>query len=238
MSATLLAPESRRHAPPQVEVIPPLENGDRLTQPEFHRRYERMPRIKKAELIEGKVYMGSPVRTDVHAEPHADLSYWLKTYQYAMEGTKVSDNSSVYLDSDNEPQPDLVLRIEQRAGGRSSLNAAGYLKGPPELVAEISASSASYDLREKKNAYRRNGVREYIVWQVLDRRLDWWELVEAEYREIAADDKGIIESRVFPGLRLDVEKLLNGDFPGILAELQRGLASEACAAFRERLADR
>ena len=40
----------------------PLENGDRLTRAEFERRYAAMPRLKKAELIEGIVYVPSPVR--------------------------------------------------------------------------------------------------------------------------------------------------------------------------------
>ena len=36
-------------------AVPPLENGERLTRAEFERRYEAMPELKKAELIEGEV---------------------------------------------------------------------------------------------------------------------------------------------------------------------------------------
>ena len=35
-----------------------LEPGDRLSRDEFERRYERMPHLKKAELIEGIVPAG------------------------------------------------------------------------------------------------------------------------------------------------------------------------------------
>lgn len=50
--------------------IPPLESGDspletlreRLTCAEFERRYEATPEKFKAELIEGVVYLASPVR--------------------------------------------------------------------------------------------------------------------------------------------------------------------------------
>ena len=56
--------------------ILPLENGDRLSRLEFERRYQAMPELKKAELIEGRVYMASPVRI-IHGQPtsriHHDL---------------------------------------------------------------------------------------------------------------------------------------------------------------------
>jgi len=45
---------------------PPLESGDRLTRQEFERRYQAMPNIQKAELIEGVVYVASPVRATSH----------------------------------------------------------------------------------------------------------------------------------------------------------------------------
>lgn len=60
-------------------TVPPLENGDRLSRTEFERRYMAMPKLKKAELIEGIVYMASPLRFEPHAEPHADLMGWLWT---------------------------------------------------------------------------------------------------------------------------------------------------------------
>ena len=50
--------------------LPPLENGDRLTRDEFERRYEAMPHLKKAELIEGVVYVPSPVRYHRHTVAH------------------------------------------------------------------------------------------------------------------------------------------------------------------------
>jgi hypothetical protein len=50
---------------PPFREIPPLENGDHLTRDEFERRYEAMPELKKAELIEGEVHMPSPVRGQI-----------------------------------------------------------------------------------------------------------------------------------------------------------------------------
>ena len=72
------APEMPAPASPQ---IPPLENGDRLTRPEFERRYDAMPDLKKAELIEGEVYMPSPVRHERHSHPHTRLITWLGSYE-------------------------------------------------------------------------------------------------------------------------------------------------------------
>lgn len=45
--------------PPKKVKVPPLENGDNLTVAEFERRYEAMPELKKAELINGIVYIPS-----------------------------------------------------------------------------------------------------------------------------------------------------------------------------------
>ena len=94
---------------------------------------------------------------------------------------------------------------------------------------------ASYDLHDKLRAYRRNSVQEYIVWQVYDRKIDWFELKEGEYLPLAPEVEGVIHSKVFPGLRLAVERLLEGDLAAVLAELQKGLATPEHGAFVEKL---
>jgi Uma2 family endonuclease len=215
--------------PAEAPMVPPLENGDRLTRPEFERRYEAMPHLKKAELIEGVVYVGSPVRFTQHGKPEADVQIWLGTYRIGTPGTGSGGNSTVRLDLDNEPQPDILLRRE--VGGSSRIDADGYVEGAPELVVEIAASSASYDLHDKLRAYRRNGVQEYVVWRVLDRRIDWLALREGEYRPLAPDTQGVVRSEVFPGLWLAVTALLAGDMATVMATLQQGLASPEHTAF-------
>lgn len=203
-------------------TILPLENGDRLTREEFERRYAAMPNLKKAELIEGTVWMGSPVRV-THGEPHARIMAWLGLYLMATPGVQVADNTTVRLDRDNELQPDALLRWVE--GGRSRLSEDGYLEGAPELIAEIAASSASYDLREKWRVYRRNEVQEYLVWQVYDRRLDWFHWQAGDYVLLEPEAAGIIKSRVFPGLWLAVTALLAGDLPAVQQVAAAGLAS-------------
>ncbi|MGL5064477.1 MAG: Uma2 family endonuclease, partial [Microcoleus sp.] len=138
-----------------AEKLLPLENGDRLSRAEFHDRYLAMPHVKKAQLIEGVVYMPSPVRHRSHGKPHAAIAGWLLNYQVATPGVDLGIETTVFLDGDNEPQPDALLRIEN--GGNSRITDDDYVQGAPELIVEIAASTASYDLHDKKKAYRRNG---------------------------------------------------------------------------------
>ena len=193
-----------------------LESGDRLTRAEFHRRYCARPDIKKAELVEGVVYVASPVRS-LHGEPHACVIGWLFAYEAKTPGVRLDDSSTVILDDDNEVQPDASLWREEPGGPR--LTEDGYIEGAPQLVVEIAASSASYDLHDKMRAYQRNRVQEYIIWRVLDEAIDCFRLAGGEYVRVEPDERGIIESVVFPGLRLHVAKMLSGDLAGVLAEL-------------------
>jgi len=210
---------------------PLLEPGDRLSRDEFERRYERMPHLKKAELIEGIVYMPSPMRTKKHGAPHIQLATWIGTYAAETPGIECADNATVRLDLDNEPQPDLMLLKLPEKGGLAHISADDYTEGPPELVVEIVGSSRAYDLHQKKGAYRRNGVREYLAWITGEQRVVWWELREAEYQEIAPTADGLLKSGVFPGLWLDSQALLKGDLKAVLALLRRGLDSQEYRAF-------
>ncbi|MBK4732722.1 Uma2 family endonuclease [Oxynema sp. CENA135] len=221
--------------PSHPQTPPILENGDLLSRREFERRYRAMPSVKKAELIEGIVYMASPLRFEAHAEPHANIIGWLWNYKMATPGVRLGDNPSVRLDLDNEPQPDAVLLIDRPSGGQSSLGEEGYIEGAPELIVEIAASTASIDLRDKKRVYRRNRVREYLVWQVMDRKFDWFALEGEEYISRVPDRDGIVRSGVFPGLWLAVPQLLAGEMGALMATLQAGLASPAHRAFVQQL---
>ncbi len=218
----------------ELLTIPPLENGDKLTRHEFERRYQAMPNLKKAELIEGIVYVASPLRIKSHGEPHSYIMAWLGVYKAATPGVGLADNTTVIIDADNEPQPDALLRIE--VGGQSRINQNDYLEGAPELIVEIAASSASYDLHEKLKVYRRNQVQEYLVWRVYDRQFDWFRLNEGEYIKLEPNRDGIICSQVFLGLWLDKAALLAGNLAYVLFVLQSGLASQEHQGFVQLLA--
>jgi Uma2 family endonuclease len=216
-------------------ALPALENGDRLTRAEFERRYDAMPQLKKAELIEGVVYVPSPVRLRQHGSPHAHLIIWLGQYAVNTPGVEVGDNSSVRLDLDNEPQPDVLLCIDPDCGGQVRIGSDGIIEGAPELVAEVASSSVSYDLHAKLHVYRRSGVREYLVWRVLQQEIDWFVLRAGQYERMPIDADGLLRSEVFPGLWLDPAALVRGDLATVQAILQQGLASPAHTAFVTRL---
>lgn len=229
------APSDEKRSRVTATKLPPLENGDRLRREEFERRYEAMPDVKKAELINGVVYLGSPVRFGNHSAPHAELLTWLGAYRAFTRGVRLGDNATVRLSLDTEPQPDALLRIASEAGGNSRISADDYVEGAPELVGEIASSSASYDLHDKMDIYRCRGVQEYLVWRVYDRQTDWFALHDGEYIRLTPDEAGVISSQVFPGLRLALSALLTGDMAQVVAELQKGLGPAEHAEFVARL---
>jgi len=126
--------------------VPPLENGDRLTRDEFERRYAAMPEHVRAELVEGVVIMASPVRHTMHGAPHADLLSWAAIYRAGTPGVFGGADATVRLDLDNELQPDVYLLIDPARGGKARIDKDDYIKGAPEFIAEIAASTVSHDL--------------------------------------------------------------------------------------------
>jgi len=220
---------------PPATAIPPLEPGDRLTRDEFERRYQAMPELKKAEFIEGVVYMPSPVRVRRHARPHARIITWLGHYEASTPGVEVADNATARLDLDNEPQPDAILYVAPERGGQVRISPDDYVESAPDLVVEVASSSVSFDLNTKLHVYRRSGVGEYIVWRVQDGQFDWFVLRGGAYERLVADSRGVLRSEQFPGLWLNAEALLQGDLAATLRTLDEGLGTAEHAAFLARL---
>lgn len=218
---------------PSVSTGPLLENGDALTQEEFHRRYVASPDLR-AELIEGIVFMSSPVKVNFHGVPHLELSTLLGVYMASTVGVRAFLDSTVILDKANEVQPDAAMVIRSSHGGRVD-DPADYVQYAPELVVEISSSSVSKDMNKKFQAYLRNNAQEYLIYRVRDKAVDWFSLDEKSYKPISRDKNGIIKSGQFPGLWLNVPALINHDLSAVLNTLNIGLASPEHAAFRARL---
>lgn len=231
----ILSPRSSSPAATTAPAADPaargLQEGLRLSRVEFERRSAERPDLKKVELIDGVVRMPTAVRYASHGRPHAAMVGWLVTYATATPGVHVVDNATLRLDGDNDLQPDAALLIDPGSGGQARVSADDYIEGAPELVAEIAASSASRDLHDKLRVYERDGVREYLVWRVPDRRLDWFELEGGAYRARAAEAAGVVRSAVFPGLWLKVGALLNDDLAAVLRTLHEGVADPSHAVF-------
>ncbi len=237
-------------ASPSSGPIPPLRHGDRLAMAEFERRYEAMPHLKKAELLDGIVHipgphpvptsegelaMSSPVSHADHSYPHAKLMFWLGLYWFETPGVMTGVEGSIRLDARSMPQPDAFLFIAPEHGGQARIGEDDYLVGAPELVAEVSASSASYDLRAKSDAYGRGGVREYLVWRTEDREIDWFALRAGGFQRLEIRLDGLYRSEVFPGLWLDPVALIRGDRHAIREASRRGTDTPEHAAFVETL---
>lgn len=230
-TAVIPSPKTKQARPRQ---LPPLHNGDHLTRAEFERRYAAQPHVKHAELIEGVVYMPSPVSIQ-HGKTHANIMVWLGLYRSQTSGLHVADNVTIRLDLENEVQPDAVLYIDEKLGGQVQIE-DDFLAGPPELVVEVAASSAAYDLHEKLRVYRRSGVQEYLVLLAYEQETRWFQLVEGEYQLFAPDENGRLRSQRFPGLHFQPDLFWNDDLAGLLQVLQEGLATPEHQTFVAELA--
>jgi Uma2 family endonuclease len=190
-----------------------------MTRREFHRRYLLRPDLK-AELVEGVVYVASPVRYEQHDKQAAFVRGWLFAYAAKHPAVELGNDATLILDNDNEVQPDAFLFLRDDPASPKP-NEAGFLVGAPQLVVEVAGSSMSRDVGDKLRSYRRNGVREYIIWRVEDGAIDWFRLIDGEYEAIPAGPDGVVESTTLPGLRLDARALLTLDAAAVLAALAR-----------------
>ena len=228
--------------------VPPLRDGDRLTVSEFWRRYEADPTVTRAELIRGVVHVISatpagkgssvpPISGGTHGDPHSCAVGWLFHYRAYTPGVESSAPSTLRAPSgDSAPEPDALLRVRPECGGQTTTDDRGYYVGAPELVVEVSNTTVAADLGSKLELYQDDGVREYIVWRTAARAIDWFRLNRARrYVPLPPGTDGVLRSRVFPGIWLDPDALLAGDYPRLLAVLQQGIASPEHAAFVEKL---
>jgi Uma2 family endonuclease len=213
---------------------PPLREGDRLTRDEFLRRWEGMPDLQRAELIDGIVYMPSPV-SNVHSDFHFLLNAWLGFYAAVTPGCKGGTAGTWLMSNDGVPQPDLDLCIQPQRGGQSRVEGA-YPAGAPELIVELSHTTFTRDSGVKLRLYERSGVREYLIVRPEKKQAIWRELTESGFRMIEPGADGLLRSRIFPGLWLDPQALWDGSLPALSAVVQRGTTSSEHARFVERLA--
>jgi hypothetical protein len=206
-----------------------------MTRADFERRWDRMPDLKKAELIEGVVYVASPVPHRFHGNPHFNLIFWLGSYAAVTPGVEGGDNSTLRLGTVDAPQADAYLLVLPANGGTVQIDGEGYIAGGPELVAEVAASSANIDLHNQLDIYCRYGVREYVVWRVYDQAIDWFVLREGRYDRLPTTSSGRYESEILPGLWLNPAALMAGNMLAVAQLVQQGIATPEHAAFVARL---
>lgn len=211
----------RENTSPYFGHTPPLESGDVLDATEYWRRYCATPEKLKAERINRKVYIMVPLRAMYHGNPHFLLAQWIGHYAMHHPTLIGSDNATIRLNNDNDPQPDLCLL---RAGGQTHFDDDGFIVGAPEMIIEIAGSSASYDFSEKRDVYEAAGVGEYLVYETIEGRIAWWQLKNGHFEDILPDG-GIYKSILFPGLWLDAAALRSASSLRLIQTLQQGIES-------------
>jgi Uma2 family endonuclease len=211
-----------------------LVEGERLDQPTFHALYEGLPPGVRAELIGGVVYMPSPVGR-AHGRAQIPLVVWLDYYAENTPGIEVLDNTTTILSWKSEAQPDLLLRVLPRCGGRT-INRKGFIRGAPELVVEVAKATRYVDLGPKLADYEQAGVLEYFVRALGPDEILWYEQRQGALARKTMGADGIYRSEVFPGLWLDPKALVTGDRPRLCAVIDLGCATPEHAAFVARLA--
>ena len=207
-----------------------LENGERMDQKTFHERYLKTPPDFRAELIEGIVYVMSPLRIS-HGRSDYRFSGVLFAYCAATPGVEGQNNTTAIMGERTEPQPDSALLVLPEYGGQTEDGDDDYTHGAPELLIEVALSSRSIDLHAKFRDYERAGVQEYVVYDAFERRLHWFAAVGGRFNPVPQDADGLFRSRAFPGLWIDSAAFVANDKPTLLAALGRGLASPEHAAF-------
>ena len=224
-----------RRTKPEKKALPPLVNGDNLDQKTFHERYEAMPPHIRAELIGGIVYMSSAMKRP-HGRSGGRLVQCLLAYEDATQGTEALAAVTNVLGPESEPEPDGCLLILPEYGGQTWEDAEGYINGAPEFVGEISDSTESIDLNQKKADYEKAGVREYMVAALRKREVFWFVRRRGKFKPLSPGGDGILRSEVFPGLWLDPAAFLKRDGKLLMAVLRQGLDSPEHAAFAAKLA--
>ncbi len=215
--------------------VQPLRAGEHLSQEEFLRRWEALPSLKHAELIQGRVFLPSPV-SNPHSQMHFPMSFWTTHYVMLTPGCD-GGLEGTWLMLEDVPQPDIAIVILPEYGGQSRIKGL-YSAGAPELVVEICLSSKSRDLGPKLELYRQAGVQEYLTVIVPASRVTCRYLDGGQYRAIEPDSAGVLRSRVFPGLWLDVPALFANDKARLWNTLQQGLNAEEHRGFVRELAAR
>jgi Uma2 family endonuclease len=220
---------------PTPVLPPPLREGDHLTREEFLRRWDAMPDLKFAELIDGIVHMPSPL-SNVHGDFQARVCIWLGYYDTVTSGCSPVASVTWLMSDVSVPQPDLALKILAEYGGQSWMEGE-YPGGAPELIVEISHTTEGRDSGVKRRLYERSGVQEYLIVKSKKQQIAWQELVEGKYREMPPGADGLLRSRVFPGLWLNTEALWNCDYAALPAAVQQGTSTPEHAEFIRKLAN-
>lgn len=160
------------------------------------------------ELIDGQIYaLASP--STAHQRVSRDLLILFHLFlakkdcevlaaPYDVKLTKEDLDSQLVI-------PDLTVICD-----KSGFNEKRY-EGVPSLIVEIlSPSNQHHDLIIKMNLYAKFGVKEYWIVDPLTKSISIFTLDESQhYVQSAVKSNGVIESKLFNDLSVDVDNLFD-----------------------------
>ena len=170
-----------------------------------------------------------------HGRSHSLLMHWLRYYEDETPGVECYDNATNILSDESEPQPDACIIIVPDKGGQSRFTPDDYLEGAPEFVGEVASSSESIDLHSKKRDCEREGVKEYLVIVLRQKKVIWFVRRSGRFEELEPQLDGFYHSETFPGLWLDPVAFIALDGKSLLNTLRIGLDTTEHAEFLKRL---
>jgi hypothetical protein len=213
--------------------LPPLRHGDRMKQPEFHRRYQQYPDDVKIELVGGIIYVASPERR-AHGRYQSLLDGAVCIYEEATLGVELLVNPTTILGEDSEPQPDLALRILAAFLGQSRETKDDYVEGPPELMMEISHSTRALICVKKRTPTRGRRSVNTWSWASLNKNCTG-SISEPENLSCRPGRASTGRRFFFPGLWIDGPALFAEDRRRLNLVMRQGIRSRAHAAFVKKL---
>lgn len=160
---------------------------------------------QRYEIIDGVLYMAPAPNID-HQRILVRLLRRLAEYlEQAGLGEVLVAPVDVELAPSKVVQPDLLVVLHT---GQAILTESRIV-GPPDLIVEVaSPSTASYDRREKWNAYAEAGVAEYWIVDPSGQTIEVLVLEQGAYQSLNVfRGQALLPSRVLPGLSLTVAQL-------------------------------
>ena len=170
--------------------------------------YEEMTPSQKVEFIDGEVVLHSPARNE-----HLDATGLLFRLMGALVdsrdlGTVISEKCLCVFPR-NDYEPDIVFF----GPVKSAQLTRKTLKFPvPDLAVEVlSDSTEKNDRGVKFEDFAANGVDEYWIIDVEQRRIEQYQLNSktSEYRKIFDATEGVINCRTVSGFSIPVRAIFN-----------------------------
>ena len=163
--------------------------------------YLKIEDNNRYEIFNGELLMVPAPSTD-HQEISRNIGFLIWNFVKQKGIGKVFNAPvDVVFDDDEVFQPDIIFIKSEN----QSIIGKNAIQGVPDLIVEIvSPSSTFYDTIEKKDIYRKYGVKEYWIIFPDEKVIEVLSLEKGEYLEFCKSKKeGIVKSKILEGLEIN-----------------------------------